>query len=307
MDNRGLSVKIFRQYLKERFPVFGILLYCASSFYSSLYFGKVFGEEKDVTLVSTILGLIVIFLSLLHLRILDEFKDYEKDRVAYPERLLSRGTITLGDLKKILYVIIFIEFWISVYLGTYQIIIWVLIIAYSLLLMLEPFAPQNLTKKVNFYLVLHELILPLYLLYGIFLQIERLENVVKNYGILIIYLMASMFSTIAFEIGRKTWSRKDEKDCADSYTKIWGAKKTVVINQVYATLSTSMFIYIYVSINANVVYLINNATVYLVYIIAEIIFVYDSSRKNSRLVKKASALYLIAQFTNSALCFYMTL
>ena len=41
-------------------------------------------------------GAAIVWLVFLHLRIFDEHKDAAQDRQAYPDRLLSRGVVTLG-------------------------------------------------------------------------------------------------------------------------------------------------------------------------------------------------------------------
>src|SRR5690606_3218576 len=41
------------------------------------------------------------FLTVLLLRVLDEHKDFERDRQAYPGRLLSRGVVTLPELRRV--------------------------------------------------------------------------------------------------------------------------------------------------------------------------------------------------------------
>ena len=44
---------------------------------------------------------VVVWLVFLHLRVFDEHKDFEKDREAYPDRLLSRGVVTLTLLARV--------------------------------------------------------------------------------------------------------------------------------------------------------------------------------------------------------------
>lgn len=84
-------------YVKERFPlpVYLVLVsgFCASG---ALLVG---GKVVSVPTLCAFIGLMVFFAML---RMMDEVKDYEKDKVANPTRPLPRGLLDVGYVKQII-------------------------------------------------------------------------------------------------------------------------------------------------------------------------------------------------------------
>ena len=88
-------------YFAERFPWLshGILI---ASFYSSSQFLAQALTQPGVPMRydrSTVLGSIALLLFFLHLRIFDDHKDFLKDCHYFPDRILQRGVVSLGELR----------------------------------------------------------------------------------------------------------------------------------------------------------------------------------------------------------------
>lgn len=213
-------------YTQERFPLVAILLFvalfCLNSFYLAQQValggvGSYFGPQM-------LFSLLTIFLVFFHLRLLDEFKDYEDDCKAYPERLLSRGVVTLKDLGTLAAVFIGLEFLFNVGFGFKAAGLAVGVIVYSLLMFKEFFISEALKKSLFAYLVSHQLILPVMIIYAFYMAVQdSIFSQTSNPAFWLALGAVTLPSTI-YELARKTWSEDREHETADSYTKVWGVK-----------------------------------------------------------------------------------
>lgn len=291
-------------YSKERFPIPGILVYAGTLFYVAFCFGNLFSHAGQVEWLPSIGGVLLFFLVILHLRILDEHKDYEADKTAYPDRLLSRGVITLADLRRILVAVVIIELGVSALLGIQQLIIWGIIFAWSMLMFYEFFASEFLKKHIGLYLVSHQLLVPVMVFYAVSLRVDIAG--LDTTGFLYILLLSAsiMCATVTYEIARKTWSKEQEHELADSYTSEWGIKTAVVINQLVALCGGAIMVYLYSRFNAGIVYHSVIAVLFLIFLLTGAGFVKSPSKKMSKMVEAGGMLYMLGLFVNSIIFFW---
>jgi 4-hydroxybenzoate polyprenyltransferase len=85
-------------YIKERFPIPVYLLLAGGIATTGLLVHD--GPMSWPALALGVLGLLL-FLGLL--RLMDEYKDYDKDRIAHPERPLPRGLLKVATVKKVIH------------------------------------------------------------------------------------------------------------------------------------------------------------------------------------------------------------
>lgn len=225
--NSPLSSRLLA-YTKERFPLVPvmILVFLMTSAAANLmanFLGNTFSWGNTHLWVS----IITVFLFMLQLRMSDEIKDFDKDKMAYPERILSQGIITLNHVRTILYSVIGIQFAINIPFGIHSLIMLVILQIYAWLMAKEFFAKEFLEKKIGIYLISHQIILIPLMIYSAlaFSQLKDLINISETYLPL---LFLSIPYTV-YELSRKTWSKDRENENADSYTKFWGIKRTVFI------------------------------------------------------------------------------
>ncbi len=304
MENKLSIFQKYYQWSKERFPIPGIVLYGGSLFYLSFFFGNLFSYSRPMSLLETIPGLVVMFLILLHIRVFDEHKDYKKDVVAHPDRILSKGIITLKDLRILLYIAVAGEIALSLYLGVVPAIIWFCIMIWSLLMFVEFFVPEFLNRHMVLYLISHQIIVPITLLLGFSLRYDLSLISVNNAPSFIIFLCGVMCATITYEIARKTWSPDREHELADSYTKFWGIGKAVIVGQAVALCAGSAFIYIYIQNAFPVIYTIVIAVLYCIFLASGIVFYVKPENKISKIVEMAGVLFVLGLFINSIIAFY---
>ncbi|NCA18046.1 MAG: hypothetical protein EBS90_13565, partial [Betaproteobacteria bacterium] len=84
------------KYVKERFPLVTYLLLSGAMCWSgaSLFMVSPFSAHIQTTL--SMLGILLFFFEL---RLMDEWKDFEKDKVAHPARPLPRGLIQPREVR----------------------------------------------------------------------------------------------------------------------------------------------------------------------------------------------------------------
>jgi hypothetical protein len=297
-------LKKYYLYTKERFPIPATFSYAAALYYMSYFFPNVIQNRAPFNLAESIAGCLVFFMALFEIRLLDEHKDYEKDVIAHPERMLSKGIITLADLRKLLYVMVALQTAMAIYLGPAPFVVWLVMQVFSLLMFREFFVPEFLNRHMGLYLLSHQVSVPLALLFGITQRAGLCYLGSAQPVLLALFLFGSMMATINFEIARKTWSADREHEHADSYTKVWGIGGTVIVNQVIALLAGASFLYFYIVIPRSVAYPVFVCAAYLLFLASEIAFVVKRDSKTSKVIEMTGALYSLVVLITSAVYFF---
>ena len=260
------NIKNFKIYLNERFPLgknsFFVLIFTLSGyiFTGLLYNSKIIKPtlskevnrvllfwDKEIDKVPIIwykfLPLfIIIFMFFFQLRITDEFKDYEEDLKYRPYRPVQRGIISLKALGKIGIATIIIQI-ILAHVINPKLIYFMLLVWFYMFLMTKEFFIKNwLTERILIYALSHVVIMIFitlvivkgtgYILESHFLETLYLllEKYEKNIFIGLIPLFTlNYLNGIVLEIGRKTRRADEEEHGVQTYSKLWGKKKAVVI------------------------------------------------------------------------------
>ena len=260
------NIKNFKIYLNERFPlgknsIFVLIFTLSGYIYTGLlYNSKIIKPtlskevnrvllfwDKEIDKVSIIwykfLPLfIIIFMFFFQLRITDEFKDYEEDLKYRPYRPVQRGVISLKALGKIGIATIIIQI-ILAHVINPKLIYFMLLVWFYMFLMTKEFFIKNwLTERILIYALSHVVIMIFitlvivkgtgYILESHFLETLYLllEKYEKNIFIGLIPLFTlNYLNGIVLEIGRKTRRADEEEHGVQTYSKLWGKKKAVVI------------------------------------------------------------------------------
>lgn len=297
-------LKKYYLYTKERFPIPATFPYAAALYYLSYFFPGVIGNRDPFSLAESIIGCLVFFMALFEIRILDEHKDYKKDVVAHPERMLSKGVITLADLRKLLYVMVALQTVMAIYLGPAPFVVWLAMQVFSLLMFKEFFVPEFLNRHIGIYLLSHQISVPLALLFGISQRADLCYLGAVQPALLLMFLFGTMMATINFEIARKTWSPDREHELADSYSKVWGIEGAVIINQIVAIGAGASFFYFYITMPRSIIYPVVAGAAYLVFLASEIAFVATRDNKTSKMIEMTGALYSLVLLITSAVFFF---
>ena len=260
------NIKNFKIYLNERFPLgknsFFVLIFTLSGYIYTelLYNSKIIKPillkeisrasllwDKEIDKVPIIwyklLPLfIIIFMFFFQLRITDEFKDYEEDLKYRSYRPVQRGVISLKTLRKIGIATVIVQIILAHIINPKLIYFMLLVWIYMFLMTKEFFIKNWLTERILIYALSHVVImifitlvivkgtgyiLESHFLETLYLSLEKYE---KNIFIGLISLFAlNYLNGIVLEIGRKTRRADEEEHGVQTYSKLWGRKKAVII------------------------------------------------------------------------------
>lgn len=212
----------FLAYLAERFPPLQYSVLIVAMYSSNQFLAKVL-TAPDAPVAygwNALLGAITLLCVFFHLRVFDEHKDYEQDIRHYPERVLSRGLVTLANLRVAGGIAIALELVCSWFAGIEAFVATLIVLAFSLLMLWEFFLGEWLKRHFLVYAVSHMLILPL--MAGMIFSFAIGRFPWEAPGWFWLYAWVGFFVTFNWEISRKIRAPEEEKEGVDSYTKILG-------------------------------------------------------------------------------------
>ena len=247
-------IKNFKIYLNERFPLgknsFFVLIFTLSGYiYTSLlYNSKIMylftnGVKIGIFQYEIIALFIIVFMFFLQLRITDEFKDYEEDLKYRSYRPVQRGVISLKTLRKIGIVTVIVQIVFAHAINPKIIYYMALVWIYMFLMAKEFFIKKWLTKRILIYALSHVVIMIFITLVIVnatqYILLDGTENIFE-FGVLqwnrhnIDFALIPLFALnylngIVLEIGRKTRRTDEEEHGVQTYSKLWGRKKAVII------------------------------------------------------------------------------
>lgn len=216
-----------RDWARERFPLangaFFALLYLLALFVGrSSRSGPIEVSWRDVP------GLIALWLFFLWLRVLDEHKDFEKDRVAHPHRVLQRGLVTLKDLRMLGGLAVAIQLAVSVWLdgGVGPVTGWWFVaLVWSLLMAREFFVRDWLRRHIMWYAFSHMVVMVALVVWVATMGRPGASRAPATWMLLLLVYATGL----AFEMGRKMRAPQDEHPLADSYTQSLGIRVATIL------------------------------------------------------------------------------
>ena len=244
-------IKNFKIYLNERFPLgknsFFVLIFTLSGYiYTSLlYNSKIMylftnGVKIGIFQYKIIALFIIIFMFFFQLRITDEFKDYEEDLKYRAYRPVQRGIISLKTLGKIGIATVIIQIMLAHVIDPEIIYFMIFVWIYMFLMAKEFFIKKWLTKRILIYALSHVVIMVFitlviveatqYIVPKNIFDVFILQRYRHNIDFALIPLFAlNYLNGIVLEIGRKTRRADEEEHGVQTYSKLWGRKKAVVV------------------------------------------------------------------------------
>lgn len=209
-------------YLNERFPpvlaVFSGVIALSAAAAVAAATGRPLGLEPGVALLA-----LAHFLTLLLLRVLDEHKDFARDAQAYPDRVLSRGVVTLATLRRLGVVSVVVALGASAALGPAPLALHAVVLVFGLLMAKEFFLGDLLRRDVFLYAAAHQPINPLFtawLLVGAGARAARSADDLTGLPAVLGWYLAAQFALgFGFEVARKLWLPEEEQPgLVDSYS-----------------------------------------------------------------------------------------
>jgi len=209
-------------YLQERFPLQanGVLIV---SYFTANYLlarGAVWVDDPLQVSWRFAAGSLVLLFMFFHMRVIDEHKDYEQDCIVHPDRVLSRGLVTLTLLRRIGLAGVAIELLLSALLGARALALCLLLLAVSWLIYKEFTIGAFLGQHMLLNAFLHMLVMPLYSLF-VFAVATGLSPLAAP-GAALLYAWVSYGVGMGYELARKTRAPQDERPGLVTYSSVMG-------------------------------------------------------------------------------------
>ena len=174
-----------------------------------------------------LLGFFTLLTFIIELRLMDEYKDYEKDKIANKTRPLPRGLISLPDCLKLIYLFLGALWFYSIlafyFFGSTS-AIWLAIVNIWLYLMFkEFFVKNNLSNYPLVYAITHQIIIVPVVFFIVSMIDPNLVFSSKSFGFSLL-LLGSFFT---YEVGRKL--NPDSDKVLKTYLYMYGPYKTMLI------------------------------------------------------------------------------
>jgi len=220
--------KRFLIYQKERFPILqhGLLILVFT--FSSVNYSLNARYSSEIPVLSVwLIGGFTAFLFFFLLRLFDEFKDAEEDAQFRPYRAVPRGLISFFELKMLIGFSLICIIGLNAFFQPEILGVVGLVLVYMTLMTKEFFVVKWLKAHPIVYMISHMFIMPLFDLYT-----TGLDWVLKNEDpspYLMLFLIISFFNGLVIEIGRKIRAKEQEEVGVETYSKLWGEKKSVII------------------------------------------------------------------------------
>lgn len=215
-------MKNFWAYLQERFPLQanGVLIV---SYFSANYLlarGALWTGEALQISWRFPAGCIVLLFMFFHIRIIDEHKDYEQDLIVHPNRVLSRGLVTLTQLRRIGLGVVAAELVLSYALGLPAFVLCLILLVISWLIYKEFYIGEALSRHLLWNALLHMLVMPLYSLFVFTVATGLFPTAAPE--VVLLYAWVSYGVGLGYELARKTRAPQDERPGLITYSAVMG-------------------------------------------------------------------------------------
>lgn len=210
-------------YYHERFPIF-IRLLLGLIVFSEIYFIILLnqGVSNFHITYQEIIGGYTVFAFLLWLRVADDLKDYETDKLLFPERPLQRGVTTRKDIFYSCLIIEIIAFLLNMIFMPNR-IFFIILYIYGFLMSKWFFQKSKIQPSLPLALITHNPVQMFVNLYIISFTVIKYQLDFVNLTT-IMTLFTLYFPALIWEVSRKIKAPKDENDYT-TYSKLFGYKK----------------------------------------------------------------------------------
>lgn len=239
MKKKSIFTK-FYYYQKSRFPILIIGLSLIPAILSS---GAI--VSGTISTFQVVAALVISLLYILHIRILDDRRDFKHDSLYHKERPVQKGIITNHDLLKIDIVVLPTLILLTAFFGVFALLLIFIMLIYSFLAERSFFIEMSLKKNFFIYNLVNTIqtfILQL-LVYTIF------AGTIPFTTLLITHYAFTCIGTIIFEFVRKVKLPKEDGSGRDTYTWYLGFQKAILVYITLAFINLFLFLRIMQIVN----------------------------------------------------------
>lgn len=243
MINKIIKIaRNFYLYQEDRFPIIILTFSLLPAILSS---GAI--TSSHLTIFRVVLVLLASIAYLLHIRIIDEYRDFSHDNMHHITRPVQAGVISKGELFYVDILAVSILLAVAVTAGLFSFIISIIMLGYSYFAGKEFFIGEKLR---NHFFIYNSVNLIQMFLMQVFVYTVFTNSLLLNNLILAHFLFTSV-GTIIFEFVRKLKIPGDDGSGRDTYTWYLGFSKSIIVHQALLVLDTALFFWIITIISSN--------------------------------------------------------
>ncbi len=226
-------MSLFRRlwtYQRERFPLAAYVplittfTLCAAAFSRAAR-----GASGFISPELAATGVLTALVCFFGLRVLDEHKDADIDRVSRPELPVPRGLVTLAELRTVLGVGLTVVVALNAWLAPKLLVALAVAVVWAALMTAEFGVRDWLRAHMAAYLVSHMLIMPALDFYTTGLDWLAVPNATPNVRALTAFLVVTFLNGVVVEIGRKIRAPGLERPGVDTYSSAWGVGRATAV------------------------------------------------------------------------------
>ncbi len=285
--------KRLNAYISERFSLHSHLCMVIIYFLANQFLAQALADPGQPLRIGwfTLIGMIFLFCIFFHLRVFDEHKDYEDDCRHYPDRVLSRGLVTLNDLKILAGLAIAVEIICAIISGWPAIVAVGATIIFSWIMLKEFFIKDWLRSHFIIYAVSHMLIMPMMTATIFSFTMDRpfWEAPLLFWA----YAVADFFAFANWEISRKIRTEEDEIEGVNSYSKEFGIYNAGYVVLVLRILNTVIAWIVGVYLKLGMFYYIGLVVLFLLCLFGLLRFRFNTNRKTAKDLEAYGGSYII--------------
>ncbi len=294
-ENNASFLRRLFIYQKERFPLLGHGLLVAAFSFSAISYSRICrGAEGFVDWKTFLVGIVTTISLFFLVRIFDEFKDAEDDARYRRELAVPRGLITFRELAATGVVVVAVQILLNLYFFPKMLLIYGIVMLYLCLMGKEFFIAEWLKKHQFWYVTSHMFIIPLIDIYASGLD-WLLAGAAAPTGLLFFFAVSYM-SGIVLEVGRKIRPPGEESEGVLTYTSMLGVAKAVWLWMavLFVTFCLSIVASSFAGYGKTALFILSG--IFVLCVLPAILFLRDNSKKSSKLIEYASALWTISMY-----------
>lgn len=220
-------------YQEKRFPIVFLML----SIFPVILSSAVIVTQGKINLLQVFLAFIASLCYFLHIRIIDDFRDFDHDNLCHRDRPVQAGIISLDELRKVDFIMILVFLIISIFSNLYSLILAVLLLIYTYFARNDFF----MSKKIRKYFYLYNVInLFQMIILQIFIYLFFSKSLYFN-SLLAFHFFFIITGTLIFEFLRKLKTPELEGTGKDTYSWYMGFGKAIIFYLLLFFLNTFLF------------------------------------------------------------------
>jgi len=243
MRRIAVTTRKFYSYQKERFP---IAILGLSLLPAALSSAVIVSDHPAAGQVA--LAVIASLVYLLHIRVIDEHRDYGHDNVHHTTRPVQAGVISKEELRYVDFVAVVVLVVIAAIAGLSALTVAVIMLIYSYLAGKEFFVGEKIRRRFFIYNGAN-------LLQMLFMQIfvySVFANPIPLNILVLTHFLFTTVGTIVFEFVRKLKIPGDDGTGKDTYTWYLGFNNSIVIYLFLVLFSAALFFEIAIMLSPHV-------------------------------------------------------